>query len=74
MAALKVRKIGNSIGVILSKEVLSRLNVEEGDCLYMTESADGYNVSSFDPDFQETMKAFEDTYAQYRNAFKELAK
>jgi putative addiction module antidote len=74
MTALKVRKIGNSIGVILSKEVLSRLNVEEGDCLYMTESADGYNVSSFDPDFQETMKAFEDTYAQFRNAFKELAK
>jgi putative addiction module antidote len=74
MEALKLRKIGNSIGVTLPKEVLSRLNVEEGDRIYMTESADGYNISSFDPDFEETMKAFEDTYAQYRNAFKELAK
>lgn len=74
MTTLTLRKIGNSIGVILPKEVLSRLNLAEGDCLYLTESADGYNLSSFDPDFEETMKAFEDTYAQYRNAFKELAK
>jgi putative addiction module antidote len=74
MTALKIRKIGNSIGVILPKEILSRLNVEEGDDLYVTESADGYSISSFDPDFGETMKAFEHSYAQYRNAFKELAK
>ena len=28
----------------------------------------------YKPDFEETLKAFEDTYSQYRNAFKELAK
>jgi putative addiction module antidote len=74
MTSLTLRKIGNSIGVILPKEVLSRLKVAEGDCIYITESADGYNISSFDPDLEETLKAFEDTYARYRNAFKELAK
>ena len=74
MTSLTLRKIGNSIGVILPKEVLSRLNVEEGDQIYITESPDGYRISSFDPDFEETMKDFEDTYSQYRNAFKELAK
>jgi putative addiction module antidote len=74
MDILKLRKIGNSYGVILSKEMISRLKIAEGDNLYATESSDGYNISSFDPDFAETMKAFEDTYRQYRNAFKELAK
>lgn len=74
MTILKLRKIGNSYGVILSKEMVSRLNISEGDSLYATESVDGYNISSFDPDFEETMKAFEETYRQYRNAFKELAK
>lgn len=74
MSTLKLRKIGNSYGVILPKEVISRLKVEEGDSVYITESHDGYNISSFDPDFEETMKAFEDTYRHYRNAFKELAK
>ena len=74
MSTLKLRKIGNSYGFILPKEVISRLKVEAGDSVYITESNDGYNISSFDPDFEETMKAFEDTYRQYRNAFKELAK
>ena len=74
MSTLKLRKIGNSYGVILPKEVISRLKVEEGESEYITESHEGYNISSFDPDFEETMKAFEDTYRQYRNAFKELAK
>ena len=59
MSTLKLRKIGNSYGVILPKEVISRLKVEEGDSVYITESHDGYNISSFDPDFEETMKAFE---------------
>lgn len=74
MSTLKLRKIGNSYGVIFSKEMISRLKVEEGDSIHVTEAPDGYNISSFDPDFEETMKAFEDTYRQYRNAFKELAK
>ena len=74
MSILKLTKIGNSYGIILPKEIVSRLKVKEGDPIYITESHDGYNISSFDPDFEETMKAFEDTYSQYENAFKELAK
>ncbi|MBF2021970.1 MAG: AbrB/MazE/SpoVT family DNA-binding domain-containing protein [Hydrococcus sp. C42_A2020_068] len=71
---LKIRKIGNSYGVIFPSEMISRLKVAEGDSVYVTESAEGYNISAFDPDFAETMAAFEETYRQYRNAFKELAK
>lgn len=71
---LKIRKIGNSYGVILPAEIISNLKVTEGDSIYLTEATDGYSISAFDPDFAQTMEAFEETYHQYRNAFKELAK
>jgi putative addiction module antidote len=73
MIGLKIQKFGNSIGVILPTEILSRLQIDEGDYIYLTESIEGYSLFGFDADFAETMKAFEDTYAQYHNAFKELA-
>ena len=31
MMELKVRRIGNSLGVVLPKEAVSRLNADEGD-------------------------------------------
>ena len=34
---LQVRKIGNSIGVILPKELAARLNFKEGDKLFPVE-------------------------------------
>lgn len=74
MATLKIRKIGNSYGLILSEEMISKLKVEEGDRINAIESPDGYTISSFDADFEQTIVAFEDTYRQYRNAFRELAK
>ena len=39
MVELKVRKIGNSFGVVLPKEVIAHLNTEEGAALYLTVSA-----------------------------------
>jgi len=41
MAALKLTRIGNSMGVILPNEVLARLKLEKGDTLFMTEAANG---------------------------------
>ncbi len=41
MVALKLSKVGNSVGAVLPKEVLSRLNVGQGDTLYLTEAPDG---------------------------------
>jgi hypothetical protein len=73
MISLKIQKFGDLIGVILLREILLRLQIDEGDYIYLTESIEGYSLFGFDADFAETMKAFEDTYAQYHNAFKELA-
>jgi putative addiction module antidote len=74
MYALKLRRIGNSLGVTLPKEALAKLKVKEGEVLYLTEAPDGFRVTPYDATFEKAMKAFEHTHAKYRNAFRELAK
>ncbi len=72
---LKLRKVGNSVGVVLPKEALARLNVEEGDAVYLTESTDGgFRVTANNPGFAEKMKVAERLSRKYRHALKELAK
>ena len=71
----KVRRIGNSLGIVLPKEALQSLKVQEGDVLYLTEAAEGsLNVTPEKPDFKAKMKAAESLMNRYRNAFRELAK
>ncbi len=71
---LKVRKIGNSLGVILTKEAVEALQVEEGASLYMTETKDGIIVKAGDDKFDEDMRLLAEGMAKYRNALRELAK
>lgn len=70
-----MRRVGNSLGVILPKEVLVRLNVTEGDLLMVTEAADGgLRVGSSNPEFAKTMATFESLNRRYKNTLRELAK
>ena len=71
---LKVRKVGNSLGVVLPKEALTRLNVDDGDRLYITEAPDGFRITAADPDFGKQMEVAEKGMKRYRNALRELAK
>jgi putative addiction module antidote len=71
---LKIRKVGNSVGVVLPKEVLAHLKVVEGDTVTVTESQDGVRLSAGDPEFAKTMAVFESLNRRYRNALRELAK
>jgi len=72
---LKVRKVGNSLGVVLTKEALAHLKVEEGQSVYLTEAPDGsFRVTGGDPEFNKTMEVFADLSKRYRNALRELAK
>ena len=74
MVKAKIRKIGNSLGVILPTRALQVLRVREGDDVYFTEAPGGMRVTPYDPDFDETMKVAEGVIARYRNALRELAK
>jgi putative addiction module antidote len=72
---LKLRKVGNSLGVVLPKEALARLKVEEGQSLYLTEAPDGsYQVTAENEAFARQITVAEDIIRRYRNALRELAK
>jgi len=72
---LKLRKVGNSIGLVLPKEAIARLNAGEGDAVFLTDTTDcGFRLTASNPEFARKMKAAENLSRRYRNALKELAK
>lgn len=73
-AKLKVRKFGNSVGVILPKELLARLRVGEGDSIYATDAPDGMRLTAANPDFAGTMDIAEEIMRQDRDILRVLAK
>ena len=74
MVQLKVRKVGNSLGVILTGDVAGTLQVAEGDTLYLTASPAGFLLTPFNPEFAEEMELAADIMKRYRNALRDLAK
>lgn len=73
-ASLKIKKIGNSAGIILPKEILSRLRVGPGDTLHLTESPDGVRLTAADPDFAAKLDAAEAIMREDRDILRVLAK
>lgn len=74
MHTLKLTQIGNSVGVILPKEVLAKLQVEKGDELYLTDSPDGVRLTVHNPEFEAQMKAAREIMKKRRAVLRELAK
>ncbi|OJW68353.1 MAG: transcriptional regulator [Sphingomonadales bacterium 63-6] len=72
--SLKIKKIGNSAGIILPKEVLARLRAGVGDTLYFTESPDGVRLTASNPDFAAKMAAAEEIMREDRDILRVLAK
>lgn len=71
---LKVRKLGNSLGVILPEEVISRLHTGDGDNLFLVEAPDGsYQLTPCDPAALEKTAKAEDIMNRYRNTLHVLA-
>jgi len=75
MTVLKATKIGNSVGVIIPKEILEALHIKAGDKVFATIAPEGaVQLTPYDPEFEKAMDAFDKTRRKYRNAFRELAK
>jgi putative addiction module antidote len=74
MHALKLTQIGNSVGVILPKEVLAKLKVEKGDTLYVTETPDGVSLTALDPTFEQQLELGREFMREFRDTFRALAK
>ncbi len=71
---LKVTQIGNSLGVILPKELLSSLKLDKGDTLWAIEDTSGFTITPYDPEFAEQISAARKIMKKRRNVLHELAK
>jgi len=72
---LKVRKFGNSLGVVLPKEVVNRLQTGDGEPLFLIEAADGsYRLTPYDPAFEKKMAKADDIISRYRNTLHVLSR
>ena len=74
MHALKLTQIGNSVGVILPKEVLARLRLSKGDMLHVSETPDGIALTPYDPNFEAQVELGREFMREYRETFRALAK
>lgn len=73
MVEVKVRKIGNSHGIVLPKEVLSQLKVDDGDKLFLVAEPDGYCLTALDPEVARQIEIAGEITKRYRNTLKKLA-
>jgi putative addiction module antidote len=74
LARLKVVQVGNSLGATFTKELTTKLKVEKGDTLFVTEAPGGYRLTPYDPEFESQMEAARTIMRKRRNALRKLAK
>ncbi len=74
MHTLKVTQIGNSVGVILPRELVAKLGLAKGDTVYAVEQPDGVRLTTADPDFEAQMEVARAVMKRWRNVLRELAK
>lgn len=74
-SVLHIKKIGNSVGLILPKELLARLRLKEGDALHVVEQTErGLKLTPYDPKHAKAMKIARRAFRTYADTFKTLAK
>ena len=72
---LKVRKIGNSLGILLPKDTALELQAKAGTSLFLSKAPEGrFYLSQFDSEFAKQMEIAREGMRKYRNTLKELAK
>ena len=72
---LKLRKVGNSVGVVLPKEALAHLHAGEGETVFVTEAPDGaLRMSPTNPEVVRQLEAAQRVIRRYRHTLRELAK
>jgi len=73
MLEVKVTQIGNSLGIILPKDVISRLGVGKGQTVFLILEQDGVCITPLDPRIANQIAMAEEITNRYRNALKKLA-
>ena len=73
MTTVKVTTVGNSVGIVLPKELLERLRINKGDTLFVTETPQGLELTPFDAEFAEQMEVAERVMRDDRDVLRKLA-
>ena len=74
MHTLTVTSVGNSLGVVLPKDVTSRMELQKGDKIFLTKAPDGYRLTPYDPEFKEQMETARKVMKKRRNVLRQLSK
>jgi putative addiction module antidote len=74
MASVKLRAVGNSVGVVFPKELLARYNLSEGDSVQVVETADGFLLTPVSQDTEAQLQLGRELMRRYRETFAALAK
>jgi len=72
MFTAKVTTVGNSLGIVLPREILARLRVDKGDLLFLVESPLGFEMTPYEPDFAVQMQQAEQMMRAERNVLRLL--
>jgi len=72
--SIKLRKVGNSFGFTVPKEIVEKYNLKEGEELHVIEKNDGFTLTPYNPEFEKWADAFDKTNKKYKNTLKELSK
>ena len=70
---VKITTVGNSAGIVLPKELLSHMNVEKGDMLFVTKTPEGIQIIPYENEFAAKMEVAERVIGKYKDALKRLA-
>ena len=73
MKTVKIRRVGNSYGFTIPKELMEKYNLEEGEELHIVEENDGFTLTPYDPDFKDWSEKFENINKKYKNTLKALS-
>lgn len=74
MTVLKLTQVGNSVGVVIPKELLTKLGLQKGDTLFAVATPDGLRLTASDPDFEAQMAVARKLMKRWRPVLRELAK
>lgn len=74
MKSIKLRKVGNSFGFTVPKELIEKYNLKEGEELHVIENNEGFTLTPYNPEFTKWTTAFNKTNKKYKNTLKELSK
>ena len=74
MKSIKLRKVGNSFGFTIPKELIEKYNLKEDEELHVIEKNDGFTITPFNPEFEKWADAFDNTNKKYKNTLKELSR